>query len=361
VTRVDAVVVGAGAMGSSTAWWLARRGRSVALLEQFEQGHTRGSSHGATRIFRFAYPDPDYVRLAQAALPLWRDLENDAGRMLLETTGALDHGDAVSVATTSAALEACGVEHELIAADAASERWAHMRFEGSVLFHPAGGRCLADATVRALQDRAAAHGADVRFDVGRAQVSVRGDETVVRAGDDEWTAPVTVVTAGAWVADTVGALVDLPPMKTTREQVQHFVPRDGDDGSAWPSFIHHRRPWVYGVFSSREGMKVAEHHVGPELDPDEPDTSILGDLALRSSAYVERWFPGLDPTPVHAARCLYTTTPSEDFVLDRRGPIVVGSPCSGHGFKFTPLVGRMLADLADGDPGPGSRFALPTS
>ncbi len=94
--RVDVVVVGAGAMGSATAWWLARRGRAVALVEQFEQGHTRGSSHGATRIFRYAYPDPRYVRMAQEALPLWRDLEDDAGVGLLERTGGLDHGPPAS-------------------------------------------------------------------------------------------------------------------------------------------------------------------------------------------------------------------------------------------------------------------------
>ena len=91
--RCDVVVIGAGAMGSSTAWWLARRGRSVVLLEQFEQGHLRGSSHGGSRIFRLAYPDAEYVALAQAALPLWRELEADAEVPLLDTTGGLDHGD----------------------------------------------------------------------------------------------------------------------------------------------------------------------------------------------------------------------------------------------------------------------------
>src|SRR5262245_28799428 len=89
----DVVILGAGAMGSATAWWLARHGRDVVLLEQFEQGHVYGSSHGSSRIFRLAYYDPAYVRMAQEALPLWRELEADAGRPLLDTTGASDHGD----------------------------------------------------------------------------------------------------------------------------------------------------------------------------------------------------------------------------------------------------------------------------
>src|SRR5262245_60015165 len=164
----DVIVIGAGAMGSATAWWLARRGREVVLLEQFEQGHVRGSSHGRSRIFRLAYDDPMYVRMPQEALPLWRELEADAGRPLLDTTGSVDHGDPRSVEAVAAALEACGVAHEVVAADAARERWPGLRFDGDVLFHPDGGRCRADDAVGALQDRAAALGADVRFGTGRA-------------------------------------------------------------------------------------------------------------------------------------------------------------------------------------------------
>src|SRR5882672_7296132 len=110
--KVDVVVIGAGAMGSSTAWWLARRGVDVVLLEQFEPGHTRGSSHGGTRIFRFAYYDPIYVRMAQASLPLWRELEDDAGEPLLDTTGAVDHGNANSIDLVATAMSACDAPFE---------------------------------------------------------------------------------------------------------------------------------------------------------------------------------------------------------------------------------------------------------
>jgi len=339
----DVIVIGAGAMGSATAWWLARRGRDVVLLEQFEQGHVKGSSHGRSRIFRLAYDDPIYVRMAQEALPLWRELEADAGRPLLDTTGSIDHGDAQSVAAVTAALEACGAAHEVVPAGAASERWPAMRFEGDVLFHPDGGRCRADDAVRAMQDRAAALGADVRFGTGRAALRVISDEAgvEVEVQGDVLRAPVAVATAGAWVREVVGD--DLAPdVHVTQEQIQHFTPRtDGE----WPSFIHHREPWLYGLLAPGEGVKVAEHHVGPVVDPDQrpPRDPEAQATIVR---YVEEWFPGLDPTPIHVAECLYTTTPDESFVLERRGPVVIGSPCSGHGFKFTPLIGRRLADLA---------------
>jgi sarcosine oxidase len=118
--------------------------------------------------------------------------------------------------------------------------------------------------------------------------------------------------------------------------------------SEWPSFIHHRpEAWRYGLVSPGEGVKVAEHMTGPVTDPsDDPPSDADPVAADRVQCYVEDWLPGLAPVPVHPATCLYTTTPTGDFVLERRGPVVIGSACSGHGFKFTPLVGRILADHA---------------
>ena len=222
-----------------------------------------------------------------------------------------------------------------------------MRFDGDVVFHREGGRCRADDAVRALQDRAAFHGADVRFGTGPARLRRTPVGVEVDAGGETIAARAAVVTAGAWVRGVVGEVVGdelAPDVKVTQEQIQHFAPRI-DDTTAWPSFIHHRRPWIYGLFAPAEGVKVAEHHVGPIVDPDRrPPRDLDADAIV--VRYVEEWFPGLEPTPVHVAECLYTTTPDESFVIERRGPIVIGSPCSGHGFKFTPLIGQRLAALA---------------
>ncbi len=343
----DVVVIGAGAMGSSAAWWLARRGRRVVLLEQFEQGHMRGSSHGGSRIFRFAYPDVEYVALAQAALPLWRELEDDAGVALLDTTGGLDHGDPAVIATVADALTARGAAFEMLSPEAAHERWPSMAFDRSVLFQPDAGRCRADDTVRALQDRAAEHGAHVRFSTGPAELVERDDHVVARCReiDLEVDAATAVITAGAWVESVVGSHVALPPITVTQEQVVHFAPRDERE---WPSFIHHGDDVVYGLRTPGEGIKIGGHHTGPAVHGDTRTFDLdhaRVDVAVR---YAERWLPGVEPIPVFGVTCLYTTTPTEDFVVDRRGPFVVGSPCSGHGFKFTPVIGLMLADLAMG-------------
>jgi sarcosine oxidase len=258
---------------------------------------------------------------------------------LLDTTGSIDHGDADDVDAVAAALDAGNARYERLTDAQARERWPAFRFVGDVLFHPDGGRCRADATVAALQRRAATHGADVRFNE-RATLHIRDDAVDVVTNTDTWRARVVVVTAGAWLTDLVGERA--PNVIVTQEQVQHFAPVVEQE---WPSFIHHRRPWIYGLLTPREGVKVDEHHVGPVVHPDHrhPRNEALERAVV---GYVEEWMPGLDPTPRHTTECLYTTTPDESFILDRRGPVVIGSPCSGHGFKFTPLIGQRLADLA---------------
>src|SRR3989440_458075 len=259
-------------MGSAAAWWLARRGRSVVLVDQFGAGHVRGGSHGSSRIFRLAYPEPDYVRLAQAALPLWRELEDDAAVELLTTTGGVDHGHEASVRAIASALEVSGVKAELGPGDEGARRWPGLRLDGVFLHQPDAGRIHADRTLAALHARAAHHGAQLRLDEGRAAV----------------------------------------------------VPRSG------------------------EGVKVAEHHTGPVLaDADGRSFELDPKGQVRVEAYVEAWLPGLEPAAASGTTCLYDTTPTEDFVIDCRDPVVVAAGFSGHGFKFTPVVGRLLAELAE--------------
>jgi sarcosine oxidase len=346
VRHADVVVIGAGAMGSAAAWHLARRGCDVVLAEQFGPGHRNGSSHGGVRIFRHAYSDPHYVGLAARALPLWRQLESDAGETLLDLTGAYDHGPRAAIDAIADALDSHRVAYERMTPDAAQERVAGLRFDDTVLHHALAGRCFADRTVAALQRRTADLGGDVRFDAPAA-LRVVGDHVEVDVAGEIVVADAAIVTAGAWVAPLLGAAgLEAPHVRITQEQVLHFAPLD--PAAAWPSFIHHRMPWRYGLHTPGEGLKVGGHHEGAVISADER-TYDLDDDKLRSIVeYVETWVPGVDPAPRFGATCLYTTTANEDFVLDRVGPVVIGSPCSGHGFKFTPLIGELLADLALG-------------
>ncbi|MFN0092923.1 MAG: FAD-dependent oxidoreductase [Acidimicrobiales bacterium] len=355
MTEPDAVIVGGGAMGAAAAWALARRGRRVVLFEQFAAGHDRGSSYGATRIFRVAYRDPLYVALARRALPLWRELEHETGAVLLEQNGQLDHGWPGAVEEVGANLAAAGLDHERLSAAEAARRWSGMRFEGPVVFSPDGGRCYAQATVAALHRRARDLGAELRFGerVEALTLDPSGEGVRLRVGGSELRAPVAVAAVGAWAASLLAGVVELPPLRVTEEQPAHFRPRDPD--ARWPSFLHHAAPApgqpagfaAYGLFTPGEGMKVGEHLIGRPVDPDARAGGVDPAALARLTAYVRDWFPGLDPEPLSTTSCLYTTTPDEHFVIDRRGPVVVCSPCSGHGFKFVPAVGELVADLCD--------------
>jgi sarcosine oxidase len=359
VPRVDVVVVGAGAMGSATAWHLVRRGRSVALLERFEPGHVRGSSHGGSRIFRLAYDDPQYVHLARAALGGWRELEDDTSEALLDLTGGVDHGEAAAVERVAAALTGSGAAFEVLPPAAAAEQWPGMRFEGQVVVSPEGGRCRSDATVAALQRRVAELGGEVRFETPVEAVVPAGEGVEVRTTGETWQATTAVVAAGSWLPRLAGDVPGLPPLEVTQEQVAHFPTAPGAPGlEAWPSFVH-RGTWIYGLATPGEGVKVAEHHTGPVVDPDERSFEPDPEGIDRLRRYAVEWLPGLVPEPASVTTCLYTTTPTEDFVLDRAGPVVVASPCSGHGFKFTPEIGRLAAGLAIGEPPEVARFTLP--
>lgn len=356
--RRRTVVVGGGAMGSATAWQLARRGREVTLLERFGERHAMGASHGKTRNFNVAYPDPTYQAMLQESAVLWRELEDESGATLLDLVGQTNHGAGVAPDAADE-LRALGVQAELLPVEAAQERWRGIRYDTRVLHLPQAGRVYAEDAVVALQQQAAAHGGEVLRDTPVEAIRRRPDGTVeVSTADTTYLADAVVVTAGAWTQKLLGDLIPLPRLVVTQEQPAHFAITD--EGAVWPSYNHLPADGdpaflslVYGMLTPGEGIKAGWHAVGPATDPDhrsfEPEP---GQLA-RLQQYAATWLPGVDPDACTPISCTYTLTRDEHFVLDRRGSIVVGAGFSGHGFKFVPTIGRILADLVDGRPAPG--------
>ena len=358
VIEADVVVVGGGVMGSAAAWQLAARGADTVLLERFEPGHVRGASHGASRMFRYAYPDPFYVDLVARSLPLWREIETASSTSLLTITGGVDHGDSAGTQAIADAMDAAGAQRQWVDPDEAAQRWPGLRFATPVLYHPDSGRLNADAAVLALQRVAAAHGARVQH---RARVT-RVEPGEVSVGADTYRARRIVVAAGAWTRSLLGErLIALPPLRVTQEQPLHVADRQPGE---WLNFIHHRGgvlapfEFVYGMLTPGEGVKVGFHHGGPQCDPDArdflPEPSRLATLL----DYVREWVPGVDAADWTPISCTYTSTDNEDFVIDAADGLVVAAGFSGHGFKFAPLVGQLLADLALDGTDPPERFRL---
>ncbi|WAL68239.1 FAD-dependent oxidoreductase [Amycolatopsis cynarae] len=365
----DVVVVGGGGVGSAAAWQLAAGGADVVLLERFAAGHTRGASHGASRIFRIGYSEPAYLRLALRALPLWRELEQESGRSLLELTGGVTHGGGEELDLQAWALEAAGRPGRWLSHEEAVERWPGLRYDGRVYFHPLTGRLHADHAVAALQDVAARAGATVRHETPVTAIEVKGADRVdVHTVNGTYRARRAVVAVGAWSAKLLAGIVPLPPLRVTQEQPAYFAPVRED--LPWPAFIHYRDPAglepglpgaVYGLVTPGAGIKAGFHGAGEVCDPDERDFRAEPGQLRALRRYVREWLPGADPDRVDPISCTYTTTATEDFLLDRVGPVVVGAGFSGHGFKFLPVLGRILADLAVAGTRPGDRFALPSS
>jgi sarcosine oxidase len=309
-------------MGAATAWQLARRGADVVVHEQFEPDHARGSSHGRSRIVRLAYPEPEWVRFAAEARDGWAELEQESGTRLLELNGLVEVASRPEH-TSAAGLEAAGIEHSFLSPDEAAELGVALPEGWVALYEPSGGIGLADDARHVLLD-----GLDVRY-------GSRVDDLEAIDAD------VVVVTAGSWV----GRFFPDLPLKVTRETVAFFRQE-----TVPPSIVELGGGGDHLMFSLHDpvyGLKAGAHHAGSETDPDEvgePDAA----LVERISAWVAERLPNADPEPVLAETCLYTTTPDERFILERRGRIVIGSACSGHGFKFAPAVGKRLADLALG-------------
>lgn len=340
-----------GAVGSAACRFLAEAGTEVVAFERFEVGHGFGSSHGASRVIRYAYPDPLFTKLMGRAYGLWHDLEARSGEELLVPCGGLFFGPSAhpELAQIEAAMALHDVAFERLSAEALAERFPAIRLDAGerALWQADAGFLRAGAVVKANARLAKAAGADIREN---APIEDRRE----LAGFDR-----AIVTAGAWTPRLFPEL--RLPLTVTRQQVTYLA----GELPGYPVWIDADTYW-YGFPSDGTipGVKIARHVPGEVFDPARPDrtASPEGDEAAR--AYAARRFPTLGPEITHHAACLYTNTPTEDFLFAPTDPkTLLVSACSGHGFKFSVLMGRLAAGWALGEPTPPDldlgRFALP--
>jgi sarcosine oxidase len=355
----DAIVIGAGVMGSAAAYHLAKQGKRALLLEQFEIGHARASSHGESRIFRFAYDNAEYARLAMQCKPMWRKLEREAGEALLLDSDQLDltdepahHADVQAVAATLAHI---GASFEQLDAAQLRQRYPHWRLGDAAIAvkSPDSGILRATRCVQAMVAQAAQRGATVRECEAVTKIEDAGEDVQVATTKGAYRGRKLVIAGGAWLNDLLAHIGLRLPLKVTQEQVVYFKPvghAPAFERGAFPIFIHWRsRDVGYGFpIIGAPGVKIGFHHDHHEIDPNDARAPREA-VTARLRAYAQRYLPEAAGEAFEPTTCLYTTTPDEDFVVDAAPAhpnIIVSSSCSGHGFKFGIGMGRALADLA---------------
>jgi sarcosine oxidase len=351
------IVLGLGGFGSAAAYWLSRRaGAEVLGLEQFELGHVRGESQDHSRIIRLSYHTPGYVELAKHAFRAWAEVEREAGETLILRTGGLDFAHQVSaipLANYAGSMDAAGVSYETLDADEIMRRWPPFRLTEDIrgLFQSESGIAMAARGNAAHQRLARAHGATLREHAPVGGIRPGKGEIEVEAGGERYRCRHLIIAAGSWSNHALSPFGLQLPLTVTQEQVTYFAsPRLPDfQPERFPVWIWMDDPCFYGfpVFGE-PGPKVGQDAGGKEVTVDtrtfDPDLDAL----TRVKEFLAKYLPTALGPIIYTKTCLYTLTPDRDFVIDfvPNHPNALVAIGGGHGFKFSSLIGRILAELA---------------
>jgi sarcosine oxidase len=354
----DVVVVGFGAMGSATAWALARRGARVLVLDQFPPGHTRGSSHGESRIIRQLYFEhPLYVPILRRAYALWGELESDVGVPLLCLGGGLTLGPRTGRIVPGAreAAKRYGLGYEELDADGVASRFPAIRPPDDYvgLWDPRGGYIRADAAMQAFHTVGSRLGVELRTEEVMTHWLPDGDGVTVETTAGRYRADQLVLCVGPWAPRLLGEL-NLPLAVERQVLVWFDPPQSPDlfDVAHFPIFVYEYQAGdtAYGFPRLSTGVKAAVFHGGPAVpDPDTVQSPVTDDEIEAVREALSAAFPSIASAPVRSTTtCLFTNTPDSRFVIGwhpAHRQVLVCSPCSGHGFKFAPAIGDINAEL----------------
>ncbi len=362
VKQFDAIVVGAGGVGSAAAYYLAKAGQKVLLLEQFELDHQNGSSYGQSRVIRYTYDNPTYVDLMRDAYPLWFALEEEAGEKLYVKTGGLDFGfpETDTFQRMKASLDESRLPYEYLSQAEIAQRYPQFALEDGMagLFNPDGGLLKTSRCVLAHARLAQARGATVIDQTPVLKIIPSESGVEVQTETETYGCDRIVLTVGSWAKGLLAEQgIDLP-LKIMPCQLGFYEPKNAADfePGKFPVFFAHMNgdygEMPYGIPHEDPsiGVKITTFYGWDTVDkPSEVDYTPSQAWTERIRNWANQYLPGAAGPLLYTRRCLYTVTPDKDFVVDQHPDyphVVIGAGFSGHGFKFTTLMGKMLADLA---------------
>ncbi|HKD23760.1 MAG TPA: N-methyl-L-tryptophan oxidase [Rhizomicrobium sp.] len=367
----DAIVIGLGAMGSAALYQLASRGARVLGIDRYAPPHEEGSSHGETRITRLAIGEGDhYTPLVKRSHAIWRALEKETGADLLTQCGELIISSAARKSSihvegffqnTVDAARAHGIAHELLDAAQIRARFPlfKVRDDESGYFEPEAGFVRPEACIAALLSAAEKRGAEIRRNEIVETFESSASGVTVTTDRGTYSADKIIVAAGAWLPRLLGG--DFTRLLTVYPQLLHWFAIDGDARAyapdRFPVFIWELADWKYGVygFPSLDGksIKVATEQYEMTASPGAVEIPDQEAAAIHAGIVAPN-IRGIAPRSLRSSVCLYTVTPDAGFIIDRlpgSERVIVASCCSGHGFKHSPAVGQILADMVQGRAG----------
>ncbi|KAK2831363.1 hypothetical protein Q7C36_016449 [Tachysurus vachellii] len=358
----ECIVIGAGIQGSFTAYHLAKNNKKTLLLEQFVLPHSRGSSHGQTRIIRKAYEHDFYIHMMQESYKLWAELEKEAGVKLYRHTGLLLMGpeNGKDFQLIKSSMQRNKIPTVVLERHEFSQHIPNVNLtsgDGAIV-ETTAGVLYADRALRAAQAVFQTHGGTIKD--GEKVINIEpGDLITVTTDSGTYQAKNLVITAGPWAKTLLSHTGLQLPLQVLRINVCYWkekIPGSYSINNRFPCFIQMQPKEaehdIYGLPSNEyPGLMKVCYHMGSETDPDERDRQTDRREVDALSGYISRCFPGLVPVPAVVESCMYTITPDKHFVLDRHpsySNIVIGAGFSGHGFKFGPVVGKVLCEMSMG-------------
>lgn len=358
---VEYAVIGAGAIGSAAALYLARQNKNVVLLEQFELGHDRGSSHGESRIIRYVYEQPLYVRMSKEVYPLWAEIERDSGKNLYLKTGGLDLAPCGNqdLADCASSLKDERIDFEHLDAKEIRRRFPqfHISDDTEGLYQEDSGILCPAECVPAMHSLCRLHGVEIHSHFAVDSIEFEKDKIRIASGARQITARYLVLCPGGWAGPLLAQLgLDLP-LTVSQEQYAFFLPEKKAEflPGRFPVFIQRSNDTALGGIGwygfpiyGRPGVKTAMHQTGKITSACERDFEVESVKLAALERQMRAVLPDAAGEIIHSATCLYTNTPDQNFVIDllpHHQNVAFFAGCSGHAFKFAPLIGKLLVEL----------------